>query len=83
MYACAALRNAVGLVGGQRICLDCEKGSPNVEVAAAEKTSVDILIAPSMFGISVNLSGSGDFRVIEDLAQPIGAGFREADRIAR
>lgn len=73
VYACAALRNAVGLVGGQCIYLDCEKGSPNVDVAAVEKTAVDILIAPSMFGIPVNLSGSGNFRVIEDLAQSIGA----------
>jgi perosamine synthetase len=73
VYACAALRNAVGLVGGQCIYLDCEKGSPNIDVAAIEKSTVDILIAPSMFGIPVNLPDSGNFRVIEDVAQSIGA----------
>ena len=73
VYACAALRNAVGLAGGECVYLDCEEGSPNVDMVAAAKPGVDILIAPSMFGIPVDLPDTGDFRVIEDIAQSLGA----------
>lgn len=73
VYACAALRNAVGLVGGKCVYLDCEKGSPNVDMSAAVRSGVDILIAPSMFGIPVDLPDTGNIRVIEDIAQSLGA----------
>lgn len=73
VYACAALRNAVGLVGGKCVYLDCKEGSPSVDVSAAIRAGVDILIAPSMFGIPAELPDTDNFRVIEDLAQAIGA----------
>jgi len=73
VYACAALRNAVGLVDGKCVYLDCEEGSPNVDMLAALRADIDILIAPSMFGIPVDLPDNRDFKVIEDLAQSLGA----------
>lgn len=73
VYACAALRNAVGLVDGKCAYLDCEKNGPNVDMAAAAKAGVDILIAPSMFGIPVDLPNARDSLLIEDLAQALGA----------
>ena len=73
VYACAALRNAVGLVDGKCVYLDCEEGSPNVDMLAALRAGIDILIAPSMFGIPVDLPDNRDFMVVEDLAQSLGA----------
>ncbi|MDD2914466.1 MAG: DegT/DnrJ/EryC1/StrS aminotransferase family protein [Gallionella sp.] len=73
VYACAALRNAVGLVEGKCAYLDCEENGPNVDMAAAAKAGVDILIAPSMFGIPVDLPNARDYLLIEDLAQALGA----------
>jgi len=73
VYACAALRNAVGLIDGQCVYLDCTAGSPNVDVSAATRAGIDILIAPSMFGIPVGLQGPRNFSVVEDIAQSLGA----------
>lgn len=72
-YACAALRNAVGLINGKCVYLDCKEGSPNVDAVAAVRERVDILIAPSMYGIPVNLPEKRNYMVVEDLAQAIGA----------
>lgn len=73
VYSCSALRNAVGLVGGKSVYLDCKKNSPNVDKAVASRSGIDILIAPSMFGIPVDLPDTRNFKVIEDLAQSLGA----------
>jgi perosamine synthetase len=73
VYACSALRNAIGLVNGKAVYLDCAAGSPNVDIAAASKADIDILIAPSMFGIPVDLPATRNFKVIEDIAQSLGA----------
>ena len=73
VYSCAALRNAVGLVGGINVFLDCAKDSPNIDVGQASKSDLDILIAPSMFGIPVALPEVRSYNVIEDLAQSLGA----------
>lgn len=73
VYACAALRNAIGLVGGNCVYLDSEAGSPNLDMAAANRAGLDILIAPSMYGIPVDLSGARSFKIIEDIAQSLGA----------
>jgi perosamine synthetase len=73
VYACAALRNAVGLIDGQCVYLDCEEGSPNVDVSSAIRAGLDILIAPSMFGIPVDLPNTRNFKVVEDIAQALGA----------
>jgi perosamine synthetase len=72
-YSCSALRNSVGLAGGICIYLDCEKGGVNLDTAAAARSGVDILMAPSMFGVPVELPDARDFLLIEDLAQSLGA----------
>lgn len=79
-YSCSALRNAVGLVGGKSVYLDCGESSPNVDTVAASQAGVDILIAPSMFGIPVSLPGTRKYKVIEDMAQSLGAEI-EGERI--
>lgn len=73
VYACAALRNAVGLVNGECVYLDCARDTPNVHINAANEANIDILIAPSMFGIPVELPDRTHFKVIEDIAQSLGA----------
>ncbi len=73
VYACAALRNAVGLIAGQCVYFDCATGSPNLDMLAASKADIDILIAPSMYGIPVDLPSTRNFKVIEDIAQSLGA----------
>ena len=73
VYSCAALRNAVGLLGGECVYLDCAANSPNVDIAHVNKLDIGILIAPSMFGIPVELPEMRSCKVVEDLAQSIGA----------
>jgi perosamine synthetase len=73
VYSCAALRNAVGLVGGYSVFFDCARGTPNVDIAQASRSEIDILIAPSMFGIPADLPKIRSYKVIEDLAQSLGA----------
>lgn len=73
VYACAALRNAVGLVDGKCVYLDCAESGPNLDMDAAVKADVDILIAPSIFGIPVALPNTRNCLIIEDLAQSLGA----------
>jgi perosamine synthetase len=73
VYSCAALRNAIGIAGGESVYLDCREGGVNVDTSAAFRSGVDILIAPSMFGIPVELPDASDCMLIEDLAQSLGA----------
>lgn len=73
VYSCASLRNAVGMLGGENVCLDCADGSPNLDLEQAARSKIDILIAPSMFGIPLNLPKSRNYKVVEDLAQSFGA----------
>lgn len=73
VYSCAALRNAVGMLGSKEIFLDCTQGNPNIDYKEAEKKKIDILIAPSMYGIPVELPIKYDYQIIEDLAQSMGA----------
>ncbi len=73
VYACSALRNAVGLINGEAVYIDCAAGSPNLDILAACNVDIDILIAPSMFGIPVDLPATRNFKVIEDIAQSLGA----------
>lgn len=73
VYACSALRNSIGLVNGKAVYLDCAAGSPNVDIAAASNADIDILMAPSMFGIPVDLPATRNFKLIEDIAQSLGA----------
>lgn len=72
-YACAALRNAVAMVQGHPVYLDCAEGSPNVDLDAAARAGLDVLIAPSMYGIPIAPDLNRPYRLIEDLAQSLGA----------
>lgn len=73
VYSCTALRNEVPLAGGNSVHLDCSVNIPNVDIAHVVRPNIDILIAPSMFGILVDLTSARSYKVIEDLAQSIGA----------
>lgn len=73
VYACSALRNAVAMAGGSEILLDVRDDAPNVDLAQAKQLGPDILIAPHMFGLPIDLSACGDVAVIEDCAQSLGA----------
>jgi perosamine synthetase len=73
VYSCAALRNAIGFAGGESVYLDCGEGRVNVDTNAASRSGIDILIAPSMFGIPIELPDACSYMLIEDLAQSLGA----------
>lgn len=73
VYSCTALRNATSLVGGQNVYFDCAKGGPNLDLDQVSRSNIDILIAPSMYGIPLNLSQTRNYQVVEDLAQSMGA----------
>jgi perosamine synthetase len=73
VYSCSALRNAVALVGGTSVYLDCGENSVNVDTSVAARSGIDILVAPSMFGIPVDIAETRNYLLIEDLAQALGA----------
>lgn len=73
VYACAALRNAVGLIGAEAVYFDCAKDNPNIDILNSDFTGLDVLIAPSMYGIPTNLPKNPKFRVVEDIAQAFGS----------
>jgi len=73
VYACAALRNATGMLGAKNVFLDCDNDGPNLNIKHAEQKDVEILMATSMFGIPIELPFNRKFKVIEDIAQSLGA----------
>ena len=76
VYACSALRNAIGLINAKPMYLDCASNSPNLEGTSAISANIDILIAPSLFGIPVEIPPQSTCKtpkVIEDVAQSLGA----------
>ena len=73
VYSCSALRNAVEMAGGIPIYIDCAAGSPNIDLNAGQLSEIDILIAPSMYGIPIEIKSGSNYKVIEDLAQAFGA----------
>lgn len=73
VYSCAALRNAVAMIGGTSVYLDCESDDPNLDVAAARAAGAQILIAPMMFGIPSQLEAAAGIDIVEDIAQALGA----------
>lgn len=80
VYSCAALRNAASMVGGECVYFDCSESGPNLDMEAVSRSNIDILIAPSMFGIPLNLPQARNYKVVEDLAQAMGAAI-EGTRI--
>lgn len=73
VYSCSALTNAVHLVGAKAVFLDTALDSPNFDPQAAKTAKLDILIAPSIFGIPTNHIDMPGLYVIEDIAQSFGA----------
>lgn len=76
VYACSALRNAVAMAGGRELFLDVSEGTPNLDLDDAKRLAPDILIAPHMYGLPIDLSEVGDMQVIEDCAQCLGGEVR-------
>lgn len=74
VYACSSLRYAVIFAQAKEEIFDIAQETPNVDIMSVNKASPDIVIAPHMYGIPVDVR---DFdkriRVIEDCAQSIGA----------
>jgi|APSaa5957512535_1039671.scaffolds.fasta_scaffold23181_1 perosamine synthetase len=73
VYSCSALKNAIEMSGAVPVYLDCAKRSPNIDLNAIQSSNIDILIAPSMFGIPIDIKSNSQYKVIEDLAQAFGA----------
>jgi len=73
VYSCSALRNAVEMAGATPIYLDCAEGSPNLDLNTKQLSTIEILIAPSIYGIPINLKQTANYKIIEDLAQAFGA----------
>jgi len=81
VYACSALRNAVELICVKVVNFDCAIGTPNLNPLAVSDSSIDVLIAPFIFGLPVTLpSLDGGLRIVEDIAQSLGA-VSESERI--
>jgi perosamine synthetase len=73
VYTCSALRNAVEMVGAKPVYFDCAKWSPNLDMTTAQLSEIDVLIAPSMFGLPVAVNNNKGYKIIEDIAQAFGA----------
>ena len=73
VYSCSALKNAVEMANAIPIYLDCAEGSPNLDLNTEKLSTIDILIAPSMYGIPIKLKQTGNYKIIEDIAQAFGA----------
>lgn len=73
VYVCAAVRNAIGMVGAECAYLDCASDSPNLDSNVVPESGADLLVAPSMFGIPAKLPADGKIPVVEDIAQALGA----------
>jgi len=67
------LRNAAHLIGAKPIYLDSSYQNPNIDIETVKKTHLDILIAPSMYGIPVELNPPMPFKIIEDISQAFGS----------
>lgn len=75
VYSCSALSNAVGLIGANPIYFDTGLNSPNIDFDEIERSQqkIEILIAPSIYGMPVKIPARRNFLVIEDIAQALGA----------
>ncbi len=72
-YACAALANAIHWAGGLPVFIDNRPGSPNIDLAAIQRSDCRIAIAAQMFGLPQDLAPLAGLRVVEDAAQALGA----------
>ncbi|KGR78298.1 DegT/DnrJ/EryC1/StrS family aminotransferase [Ureibacillus manganicus] len=76
-YTCSALRNAVGLVGGNHALVDSQSQSPNMNIEQVPKHA-SIAIIPHMYGIPQEIPYNlQQLLTIEDCAQSLGARVNE------
>jgi len=74
VYSCAALRNAVLMVGAHPVAVDVAEDSPNIAVEAAVMQRAEIVVAAHMFGFPTRVSAASTAPpIIEDCAQAFGA----------
>jgi len=72
VYVSRVLKGATKLSNGKAIFLDTKSGSPNIDIDIVRRLSPDILIAPHMFGIPIDLRGLDNIDVIENCAHSLG-----------
>lgn len=77
VYSCSSLKNATMMIGGKPIYLDSSNENPNIDVNKINQKSIDILIAPSMYGIPLQIPRDFKPKVIEDISQSFGAKMNE------
>jgi perosamine synthetase len=73
VYSCTALKNSVEMAGASPVYLDCASRSPNIDIGAVQLPDIDVLIAPSIFGIPIGIGNTHGCKVVEDIAQAFGA----------
>lgn len=73
VYACSALRNAIGLANAKPIYIDNQKDSALMNLNGETVIGSSICIAAHLFGFPLDLSRHSFPFVIEDVAQAIGA----------
>ena len=73
VYSCSSLRHATHLIGAKPIYLDCAFDNPNIDIDIVKKKNLDILIAPSIYGIPVKLKKNLPFKIIEDISHAFGS----------
>ena len=71
IYTCSSLRNAINLVQGTPAYFDTKENHPNINLDLVN--NIDILIAPSMYGIPIDIPSKNSYKLIEDIAQSLGA----------
>jgi perosamine synthetase len=74
VYSCAAVRNAVVMVGAEPVPIDLAQDSPNIDISQAADGRAEMIIAAHMFGIPTRLNRrESAVHIIEDCAQAFGA----------
>lgn len=73
VYSCTSLLHAVSMVGAMPEYYDCLPASPNADFVTDTNVDVDLVIAPSMYGIPCSIPNKVGVPVIDDIAQALGA----------
>lgn len=72
VYVSRVLKGAVNLVGAEELLYDVSKDSPNIDLDAVNLSQPDLLIAPHMFGVPVDLPKIKGIDCIENCAHFLG-----------
>lgn len=73
VYSCSSLKNAAIMIGAKPHYLDSSKDNPNIDIGSINFKDIDILIAPSMYGIPIEIPKNFKKKLIEDISQAFGA----------